>query len=146
MRVFIPIKILFLVFVSCCHAQSCLNLIRSQYPNLSRTTGNVGLDQAFNRQLNLVSQEFGVPPGFLMVDASAPANAQAYNCGVIPGTSATVVFGMRLTAEEFARTGPNNYTIPAIIPHEFILFVKGARGTDLPGTGKELQADFMAGW
>lgn len=105
------------------------------------------LDQFVNSQLASISTAYGVKPGFFMVNDANGANATAFPCGVLPGTTATVVFGYRLMRDEFANTrGPTNYTITAILAHEFTHIVQSEQGTRLPGTGRELQADFMAGW
>jgi hypothetical protein len=139
-----------LLLLPCGHlvrAQTCLGNIQSSYTSISKTTGNLMLDQAFNKELDRISGLYRIYPNFFMADDSRGGmNASAFDCGVTPGSRYTIVFGAHLMLNEFSLTGPNNYSIPAILAHEFTHIVQFQRGTVLPGTGKELQADFMAGW
>lgn len=142
-----------LVLSCCASGFSQCSISRSQFGalgaanRLSTTTGNVQIDRDFGRILNLVSSDFGVRPGFLFESETVGTNARALPDGLIPGTDATVLFGRNMIFQQLQSTGNTvNFTIPAIVAHEFTHVVQFQRGSNLAVMGQELQADYMAGW
>ncbi len=57
-----------------------------------------------------------------------------------------MAFGYYLMNEEFLQSGPINFSISAIMAHEFSHIVQFKRGSELGVTQRELQADYLAGW
>jgi hypothetical protein len=129
------------------HAQDCLTQIQTAIGGqISYLPQHTLLTEEFVRQLNLVSSAFHVYPAFFMADDSKSPNSMAFDCGVVAGSTSTVVFGENLTKQHFADYGRINYSIPAIIAHEFTHIVQDERDVHPLGKGTELQADYMAGW
>jgi hypothetical protein len=116
-------------------------------PTLSKTTGNQSLDFAFNNEYDVLIRVFGVRPSFFIMDDSDGPNAFAVPESIQPGSfQGSVLFGNHLMTEEF-RSSPLNFTIPAIMAHEFGHAYQFARGGPLPSTKlMELQADYLSGW
>jgi len=97
--------------------------------------------------LSGLSHAFRVSPKFYIYDDRGSANAFAtkeihdseYRDGA-------VMFGTKLIASEPEQTGFANYTIAAIMAHEFAHIVQFKNGSTLSTSQKELQADYLAGW
>ncbi|MBL8213910.1 MAG: hypothetical protein JNK87_24540 [Bryobacterales bacterium] len=112
----------------------------------SPTTGNVRLDSAFTREYQLLSQVMGVRPGLFILDDRNGSNAYATPQSVNGLTDGTVLFGYRLLTEEWNTSKGFNFSIPAILAHEFGHITQFRFGARMPGKVTELQADFIAGW
>lgn len=115
---------------------------------LFTTTGAAWMDAGFNRELYYLRPMFGVNPAFFLYDDSGGANAQATPNVMSPMfRDGTVVFGKELMTTELQKTGPStNFTIPAIMAHEFTHILQFKTGEHLPTMLAELEADYMAGW
>ena len=127
-------------------AQSCAQQVRQEFNNVQDTSGNPGLDSDFIRHISAIGGMFGVHPGFFVGEETSSINAIAFPCSVIPGTRGTVVFGKKLIINQFQNTGPANVSITAIVAHEFAHVAQRERESNLRGSSKELQADYLAGW
>jgi len=121
------------------------NTTANEMPRLSKTTGNQRLDLAFINEYNILASVFGVRPSLYIVDDSRAPNAFAVPQAFEPGYQGSVAFGYQLMTEEF-RSSPTNFTIPAIMAHEFGHIVQFAHGVTLPTQLMELQADYISGW
>jgi len=115
---------------------------------ISNTTGNMLADQGFRYELIYLSQFFGVQPAFYIWNDGGSPNAKATPQVLNPAhPDGTVLFGYSLMMSELRFTGQQtNFSIPAIMAHEFMHIVQFKRGISLPTKLAELQADYMAGW
>jgi len=79
-----------------------------------------------------------------------PDDTNAYAVPGPPGedNDGTVVFGVSLIQRELTRSGgtARNFSIPAIMGHEFGHLLQFKYGTTTTGVLVELQADYIAGW
>ena len=112
-----------------------------QHNQLFRTSGNPGLDAAFNSEIALLRNLFRVSPQFFLYDDSNGPNALATPSGV-------VMFGLRMMQREFMNSASGAaYGIPAIMAHEYAHIIQFQTGTvSRPVMNMELHADFMSGW
>jgi hypothetical protein len=92
-------------------------------------------------------QALNVNPQFYFYNDQESPNAfatpEAFDSNFPNGT---VIFGARLITLEAQQTGFANYTVAAIMAHEFAHILQFKLGEDLPTKQKELEADYMAGW
>ena len=110
-------------------------------PVLYPRTGNHALDQAFQRELQLLVETFQIQPRFAFLDDSDGPNAFAHPNGI-------VMFGInmikKLLNESISGEG---FGISAVMAHEFAHIVQFRTNTyDQPIKFPELHADYMAGW
>lgn len=114
--------------------------------DVSNTTGNPALDTAFVKERLVLNKAFGVNPSLFILNDSNGSNAFAIPESLQPGFQGSVLFGYRLMIEEFT-SSPTNFTIPAIMAHEFGHIYQFTHGGG-PRTTKlmELHADYLAGW
>jgi hypothetical protein len=112
---------------------------------LTKTSQNAWIDAAFNKEIAQLNALLPVRPGFFLLNESS--NAFAIPNAIQPGTEGTVAFGSRLMLSEFQESGQNlNFSIPAIMAHEFSHILQFRHHTRLAGKLMELQADYLAGW
>ncbi|MBK7599427.1 MAG: hypothetical protein IPJ07_13255 [Acidobacteria bacterium] len=119
---------------------------REQMTGLFTSSGNTRLDQAFNQEYAWLTGVFGVRPSLFMYEDSDGPNAKAMPVSYKPGQfQGTVIFGINLLRSEFERN-PVNFTIPAILAHEFGHIIQFTGRIQLTGKLIELHADYIAGW
>jgi hypothetical protein len=111
-------------------------------------TGIPFIDNAFVVEMNGLISRFGVRPAAYVLDEPGVENGFAtrdrYNPRWVDGT---VVITLALIQAELGITGQkNNFTMPAIMAHEFGHIYQFKRNTHLPTKLLELQADYLAGW
>jgi len=102
-------------------------------------------------ELNQLSENFNVLPGFFLLDDLGSPNAYAtpesYDNRFPDGS---VMFGVSLMRAEYFSKNNNGYntSVPAIMAHEFAHIKQFSEGihSEYPVPIMELHADFMAGW
>lgn len=117
---------------------------------LRKVSGIPFLDHYMPLEARVLSDRFGVSPGFaFLVDFDAP-NAFATPEAMYPGTDGTVAFGLRLVADEGLTSGEFvswTTALVGIMAHEWahiLSFEHGLLGS--PSKQMELLADYLAGW
>ena len=114
---------------------------------LSRTVWNPAQDAAFNKIMANIDRLFGVNPAFFIFNDQSSPNAFATPQIFDPHyRDGSVMFGYQLFSSQVQQTGPVNFTVAAIMAHEFAHILQFKLGEDLPTQAKELEADYMAGW
>ena len=116
---------------------------------LLTTTGNYQVDRAIGAEGIALRQLTGLSPAICVLSDYGASNALAMPMMVNPALpDGVVAIGMRLMMEELQASGPTNFSIPAVIGHEFghIAQFKYFKGNMPPGKFAELQADYLAGW
>lgn len=121
------------------HAQ-CMNGTMSSMGTLFKSTGNPGLDRAFNEEAQALSYALGVHPDLYGLDDRQAKNAYA-DC-----QHNRVLFGMRLLREELWSMDKGPLAIAGIMAHEFSHILQCEKDSPLERQNRELQADFLAGW
>lgn len=113
-----------------------------------RSSGSAWMDQGFLREIHYLNQFMGVNPSFRLCQEIKAPNAFATANVIDPSyPDGTVYFGVDLARAEMTQTGAeSNFSIPAIMAHEFAHIVQFRAGVRLPTKLKELQADYIAGW
>jgi hypothetical protein len=111
-------------------------------------TGIQFIDNAFVVEMNGLISRFGVRPAAYVLDEPGVENGFAtrdrYNPRWVDGT---VVITLALIKAELGKTGQyNNFTMPAIMAHEFGHIYQFKRNSQMPTKLLELQADYLAGW
>jgi hypothetical protein len=114
---------------------------------LSRTVWNPAQDAAFDDILAHLDSLYGVNPAFFIFNDQGSPNAFATPKKFDPRyADGSVVFGYQLFNSEIQQTGRVNFTIAAIMAHEFAHILQFKVGEELPTKLSELEADYMAGW
>ena len=94
-----------------------------------------------------LDQLLQVNPQFVIYNDAASPNAFATPAMLDPQhRDGTVMFGYRLLGSEVQQTGYANFTVSAIMAHEFGHILQFKYGENLPTKQKELEADYIAGW
>jgi hypothetical protein len=125
------------------------SLSQSQFEDviskLSKTSGSPLFDAAFNKEYAILCSVFEVKPSLFIMDDSGGPNAFAYPRSFERGFRGSILFGLNLFASEM-RKSATNFTVPAIMAHEFGHILQFVHTAELEGKNRELQADYMAGW
>jgi len=130
----------------CSLAASAAEEMRGQL-QLSRTVWNPAQDAAFNSIIANIDRLFGVSPAFFIFNDQSSPNAFATPQIFDPQyRDGSVMFGYQLFSSQVQQTGPVNFTVSAIMAHEFAHILQFKLGEELPTHAKELEADYMAGW
>jgi hypothetical protein len=97
--------------------------------------------------LSYLDRLLTVNPKFVFYDDQGSGNAFATPEQLDPQfPDGTVMMGARLITSEANKTGPVNFTVGAIMAHEFAHILQFKLGEELPSRQKEVEADYMAGW
>ena len=120
---------------------------------LSKTTGNVLLDQGMTREWQLLCARYGVTPDLYMFEDGDSPNAFATpdRLGGHSDPDGTVVVGRRLMREEMSAAAPTggrwDHVVAAIMAHEWAHIAQFKVIDEAPpGKAMELHADQVAGW
>jgi|ERR1051325_2903160 hypothetical protein len=112
---------------------------------ISERCGIPFLDKVMPAEAELLSDAFGVSPGFVFLNDLASANAFA-TPESIHGGSGTVLFGLRLLRQEIYASAVGGNALILIMAHEWGHILQYDHGLEVGGTRMELSADFMGGW
>jgi hypothetical protein len=105
------------------------------------------LDVAIRQEVQVLSAAFQVRPGFGFLRDFEQGNALATPERYFPGTTGTVLLGVRLIRDELeANPSWGTNGIVGVMAHEFAHILQFQHGAIAPGKPMELSADFMAGW
>ncbi len=122
---------------------------------LRRTTNNALIDQRVDAAVTTIAERFGAWPQFYYFDDGTSPNAFSTpeaigNPGDFPPECArfgTVVLGLRLMVEELQGTRDiMNYSVPAVLAHEWTHTLQFRNNCSLQGKDRELHADYLSGW
>jgi hypothetical protein len=111
-----------------------------------KTTGIQDLDVRFNQEGTLIHSVFGVAPNMFIFDDGGSPNAYATPQDTAPGYTGTVYFGLTLIRTELWNMNKGGYAVAGIMAHEFAHILQNEKGSGLSSKGRELHADFMAGY
>jgi hypothetical protein len=111
-------------------------------------TGIAFIDKAFVTELNGLIYQFGVRPSAFVLDQPGVENGFATRERYNPKwRDGSVVISLALIQAELNKTGTyNNFTMPAIMAHEFGHIYQFKHNSQFPTKLLELQADYLAGW
>ncbi len=138
----IIILVMLLSYSSVCFAEGCFyNGAESRVAGLTKTSGNLILDNKFNVEAGYLYNIFHVSPSLWMF-SDYPANAYAdvdNNC---------LLFGRTLLVTQLWENGgfPGEHAIAGIMAHEFAHFYQDEQELEESVPTKELQADYLAGY
>lgn len=128
--------------------QGCFfNSSASSLGQITKQSGNPGLDQINNQEYYYLVQKFGVSPDFFYLNDGNSPNAYATSKISNPNLpDGTVLIGFSLIQQECLQSLSGTCSsIPIVMAHEFAHIVDFKYKTGLSGKHQELFADYLAG-
>ncbi|RYY38219.1 MAG: hypothetical protein EOO08_15475 [Chitinophagaceae bacterium] len=117
----------------------------SSLGQLFKTTGNYALDQKFNASQADLQVLFGVNVDLYMYNDGNAPNAYAMGSSS-PRYHGVVAFGTSLLASHLWNMDKGEYAVAGVLAHEFAHVLQIKKGCTLSNPGRELQADYLAGY